>query len=184
MSRATEWNKWKEFVAGRPIRGQELQQLLDEGHVPIPTMWVDTDRNAHLKRGDGPVIQADYKSRLCGRGDLEGIDGLRKDSPTAEIEAHNLLFSFAASEKLVLRTADISNAYFQSDPLDRLLLLKPPRSGIPDPDYQDGETMILARVPIYGTQDAGRKFWQRFRNVIVENIPREPNCKSTLRNRG
>jgi hypothetical protein len=27
--------------------------------------------------------------------------------------------------------------------------------------------MILARVPIYGTQDAGRKFWQRFKNVIT-----------------
>ena len=53
--------------------------------------------------------------------------------------------------------------------MDRLLLLRPPKGGIPDPEYADGETMILARVPIYGTQDAGRKFWQRFSAVIKEN---------------
>ena len=35
--------------------------------------------------------------------------------------------------------------------------------------------MILARVPIYGTQDAGRKFWQRFKKVITDNQFRE--CK-------
>ncbi len=28
--------------------------------------------------------------------------------------------------------------------------------------------MILARVPIYGTADADRKIWQRFREVIVD----------------
>ena len=152
-----------------------MKQLLDEGHVSIPTRWVDTDRNSHHRREGGPVITADYKSRLCGLGDLEGIDGLRKDSPTAEIESHNLLFSWAASNKLILKTADISNAYFQSVPLDRLLLLRPPNGGIPDIDYADGQTMILARVPIYGTQDAGRKFWQRFKKVITDNQFRE--CK-------
>ena len=169
MSRADEWMKWKSFVAGRPIRGQELKKLLDEGHVPIPTRWVDTDKNSYMKRGDGPVIMPEYKSRLCGRGDLEGIDGLRKDSPTADIETHHILFSFAASNGLEICSADISNAYFQGDELDRLLLLKPPRSGVPDPEFADGETMILARVPIYGTQDAGRKFWKRFRSVITSN---------------
>ena len=148
--------------------------------MPIPTRWVDTDKNAHLRRGDGPVVPADYKSRLCGRGDLEGIDGLRKDSPTAEIEAHNLLFSFAAACKLILKTADISNAYFQGEELDRLLLLKPPRGGVPDPDFADGETYILARVPIYGTQDAGRKFWQRFRDVITQNKFRENRIAKAL----
>ena len=92
---------------------------------------------------------------------------------TADIEAHNLLFSYAASNGLDIKTADISNAYFQGEKLDRLLLLKPPSSGIPDPDSQDRETMILARVPIYGTQDAGRKCWTRFRKVIISNMFRE-----------
>ena len=67
ISRKTEWEKWKQFVAGRPCRGAELKQLLDEGHVPIPTRWVDTDRNAHQRREGGPVVTADYKSRLRKR---------------------------------------------------------------------------------------------------------------------
>ena len=169
VSRRTEWEKWKKFVAGRPCSGEELKKLLEQGHVPIPTRWVDVDKAAHKRRIGGPIVPPEMKSRLCGRGDLEGIDGLRADSPTAEIESHNLLFSYAASNKLKIKTADISNAYFQGEVLDRLLLMRPPKGGIPDDDYADGETLILARVPIYGTQDAGRKFWQRFSTVIKEN---------------
>ena len=67
VSRRTEWEKWKQFVAGRACGGDELKRLLDEGHVPFPTRWVDTDRNSHLQPKGGPVVQADYKSRLCGR---------------------------------------------------------------------------------------------------------------------
>jgi hypothetical protein len=173
ISRRTEWEKWKKFTAGRPCKGSELQQLLDQGHKPIPTRWVDVDKASHKRRPGGPFVPPELKSRLCGRGDLEGIDGLRSDSPTAEIESHHLLFSFAASSKLKIKTADISNAYFQGEQLDRLLLMRPPKGGIPDPVYEDGETMILARVPIYGTQDAGRKFWKKFSSVIKDSGFRE-----------
>lgn len=40
--------------------------------------------------------------------------------------------------------------------------------GIPDPEYEEGEAMILARVPIYGTRDVGRKFWTKFRKVVID----------------
>ena len=89
------------------------------------------------------------------------------------------MFSWAASNKVTLKTGDISNAYFQSEELDRLLLLKPPK-GIPDPDYEDGEAMIFARVPTYGTSDAGRKFWQKFRTVITESGFRENKIAKAL----
>ena len=120
-----------------------------------------------------------FKSRLTARGDLEGLDGIRSDSPTAETEAHHLLFSWAAASKVKLKSGDISNAYFQGEELDRLLLLKPPK-GIPDPDNEDGEAMILARVPIYGTSDAGRKFLQKFRTVITGAGFRENKIAKTL----
>ena len=69
-----------------------------EGHVPIPPRWVDTDRNAEERREGGLALAANYKGRLCGRGDLEGIDGLNKDSLTAEIEARNPLPQQANTE--------------------------------------------------------------------------------------
>ena len=43
--------------------------------------------------------------------------------------------------------------------MDRLLILKPPKGtdveGLSVDDY------LMARVPVYGTHDAGRKFWKR-----------------------
>ena len=59
-------------------------------------------------------------------------------------------------------------------------MLRPPKGGLPDPEYADGETMILAKVPIYGTTDAGRKFWERLREVIVEAGFRENKISKAL----
>ena len=49
-SRRDEWEKWQKFMAVRPIEGDELKQLLNEGHKPISTQWIDIDKNLHLKR--------------------------------------------------------------------------------------------------------------------------------------
>ena len=96
-----------------------------------------------------------------GRGDFENLDGVRTDSPTQDCSGHLLICSYAASRNWKVKTADISNAYFQGKELDRVLLLDPPRDGpllledgTPDPDLTDGAKLI-ARVPIYGTPDAG-----------------------------
>ena len=91
-----------------------------------------------------------------------------------------MIFSFAASAKVRLKVGDISNAFFQGKEMDRGLLIRPPKGGLPDPEYADGETMILARVPIYGTTDAGRKFWERLRGVIVEAGFRENQISKAL----
>ena len=53
---------------------------------------------------------------------------------------------------------DIQNAYLQGLEVDRLILYRIPKGGIPGEDVPDG-TVIAARVPIYGTEDAGRGFW-------------------------
>jgi hypothetical protein len=172
-SRRTEWQKWKEFNAGTLVRGPELRRLLDQGHKPIPLQWVDVDKNEHMRRHGGQYVAPCYKSRLVSRGDLEtGTEELRTDSPTADLEALNLLMSWAASSRLRLKGGDISNAYFQGKPLDRLLLLRPPPGGLQDPDV-DADTMIVARVPIYGTKDAGRGFWRQLREDILATGLRE-----------
>ena len=76
-----------------------------------------------------------------------------------------MLFSWAACNQLKLKAADVSNAYFQAKPLDRLILLKPPPGGLPgEGDLTDAA--VVARVPIYGFRDAGRNFWKQLREVI------------------
>jgi len=100
-----------------------------------------------------------------GCGQFEDTVGIRTDSPTCELEGLHLLFSWAACNQLKLKAADVSNAYFQAKPLDRLILLKPPPGGLPgEGDLTDAA--VVARVPIYGFRDAGRNFWKQLREVI------------------
>jgi hypothetical protein len=63
--------------------------------------------------------------------------------------------------------ADISNAYLQGKENDRVILYRIPKDGIPEEGVAGG-TVILARVPIYGTADAGRGFWLKLKEVILE----------------
>jgi len=155
-SRKKDWDKWKQFNAAKIVPGDELEELLKEGHVALPTQWIETDKNVH-KRLPGVDIEPLDKSRLVAGGDLEDTN-LRSDSPTCDIEEQKLIFSFAACHGLKVRSADTTNAYFQGQELDRILLFKQPPGGLPDPELPP-DAHLLARVPIYGTRDAGRGFW-------------------------
>ena len=111
-------------------------------------------------------MKADFKSRLVACGQYEDTTELRTDSPTCELEALNLIMSYAACYGFRLKCGDIRNAYFQGKEMDRVLLLKPPRGGLPgEGDLSD--TAILARVPIYGIGDSGRMFWKRLREEFI-----------------
>ena len=54
--------------------------------------------------------------------------------------------------------------------MSRVLSLRQPRSGLPglNPDER-----LLARVPVYGTQEAGRGFWKKFRRTLIAGVVRE-----------
>ena len=69
--------------------------------------------------------------------------------------------------KVKVKSADISNAYLQGKEVDRIILYKIPRGGIPEEGIEEG-TVIAARVPIYGTVDAGRGFWLRLKEVVLD----------------
>ena len=55
-SRKVEWDKWKHFNAVYPVSGPELEQLLVQGHKPIPLQWVDIDKNEHKRREGGLML--------------------------------------------------------------------------------------------------------------------------------
>ena len=156
-SRAQEWSKFESFGAVVPLTPDQVQELVAEGHQIIPSKWVDVDK-AQYKKGRDPNYQPQYKSRLVSCGNFECSDGLRSDSPTADIEVHNLICCWCAAHELDLHSADVTSAYFQGRPLDRVLLMRQPRGGIPGVD--EG-IVYLVRVPIYGLTDSGRGFWLR-----------------------
>jgi len=153
------------FSAGVLLSDQEVQRLLKEGVSIQPMQWVETDKNAH-KRRDNKSVEPLLKSRLVGCGNFEETRGLRTDSPTADVDGHNLVMSYCASSKLKIKSADIQSAYLQGKPVDRVILYKIPRGGIPEHGVKEG-AVIAARVPIYGTKDAGRGFWLRLKEDML-----------------
>ena len=156
-SRRVEGAKFERFAAAVPVVGEEKEMLLAEDHVVIPSQWVDVDKNEHLKGKKEYVPR--MKSRLVSCGNFEkGKEELRSDSPTSDLETHHIVACWAVSKRAVLRSADVTSAYFQAMPLDRVLLMRLPRGGLPG---VDPEALLLVRLPIYGLSDSGRGFWLR-----------------------
>jgi len=166
-TRAEEWTKWMKYSAGVVLTKDEVDKLRDEGVSIQPMQWIETDKNAHKRRTNNAVPPL-LKSRLVGCGNFEETTGLRTDSPTADVDAHNLVFSFCACHKVKVKSADIQAAYLQGKPVDRIILYRIPKGGIPEHGIAEG-AVIAARVPIYGTKDAGRGFWLRLKQVVTDN---------------
>ena len=122
-----EWQKHIEFNAVVPCSHAEMLELTRAGHICIPTKWVLTDKNEHLSGTPGYTPK--WKARLVGCGNFEQMHGedIRADTPTAEQEGIALICSWAVSLGLRLKAADITNAYFQGKPLERLLILRVPK---------------------------------------------------------
>ena len=104
---------------------------------------------------------------MVGCGNFEDTEGLRTDSPTADVEAHNLVFSFCAAKKVKVRVGDVQNSYLQGQEVDRIILYRIPKGGIPECGIAEG-TVVAVRVLIYGTKDAGRGFWLKLKDVVTK----------------
>ena len=159
-SRRKEWKKYEDFQAAIPLRGKELSDLLEAGHVPIPSKWVDTTKNIHEKHK--PDYVPEFKSRLVSCGNFEDAEGVRTNAPTSDIETHALVAVFAACHGVPFYSSDIRNAYFQAIPIDRIVIMRQPQGGLAgvDPD-----AFLLIRVPVYST------LRQRSR-ILEESRPR------------
>ena len=155
-ARTKEWSKFLEFGAIVEVSKEDAEKLIAEGHQCIPSKWVDVDKNQFMKgRGDQEYVPK-FKSRLVSCGNFEVSEGLRSDSPTADTDAHNILCCWAAIQGAQLHSADVASAYFQGRPLDRVLIMRQPRGGLPG---VAPEVFFLVRVPVYGLTDSGRGFW-------------------------
>ena len=120
-----------------------------------------------------------YKSRLVARADQEKTLGIRTDSPTADLDSINMKLSWAASEKLKLMSLDIISAYFHGERMTRLMILKPPRGGIPVEDFHP-DRMYICRIPIYVSRDSGCLFWKRFKKESISAGLRASKLSSAL----
>ena len=160
-TRKKEWSNWVQFTAARVLPPEEQPKFFAEypDTEIIPTRWVDTNKS---EEGE----EAQYKSRLVARGDLEQNNRLRTDSPTSSQLFLNLIISYAASTGRGLRGGDISAAFLQGTGIKRSLALRLPADGIPDPSIPEG-SLLICEKSVYGTKDAPRGFWKGLHDVLV-----------------
>ena len=80
--------------------------------------------------------------------------------------------SYACCHDQILKSGDITAAFLQGVPIQRIVLLRAPADGIPGPDGKGLEvapgSFMLAKMSIYGAKDAPRGFWLSLRQEIVE----------------
>ena len=113
-------------------------------------------------------LPAKYKSRLLVCGDFETTEGLRTDSPVGDVDSHNIVCSWCAQDHVFIHACDFTNGYFQGQEIDRILLYRIPAESISEGVV--GATILASRVPICGTEDAGRGLWLRLKNTCKQFI--------------
>ena len=188
-SRAKEWGKWVKHRAADVVTKEEADDQIANGADIWGTQWVETDKNENLKldqKGSPEMVNPfqqimkfegyvpNYKSRLVARGDQEVAD-IRSDSPTCDMKVINIVCSIAACYKWPLGDGDLENAYFNAEELTRILSLRFPHGGLPDKSISPEKHSLKANVPIYGTRDAGRRFWKKLRRVLTERARLKDN---------
>ena len=73
-----------------------------------------------------------------------------------------MFFTVAANEDFELRKIDIRAAFLQAKQLDRDVFLKPPK------DIKKEKIIWKLKKPLYGLNDASRKFWLRVKSIFKE----------------
>ena len=73
-----------------------------------------------------------------------------------------LFFSVAANEGFSLRSIDIRAVFLQAKDLEREIFLLPPK------DVKKEGLIWKLKKPLYGLNDASRKFWLKVKAVFAE----------------
>ena len=160
-ARAAEGGKYICYSAAVPLSKEDADALIRQGHTVIPSKWVVVDKAAH--KSHERHYQPKVKSRLVSCGNFEDQGSLRLDAPTSDMETHHVVAAWSASHGLQLHSADITSAYFQATPLDRVVLMRQPRAGLPG---VDPSVVLLVRAPVYGLCDSGRGFWKSVPSIL------------------
>ena len=84
----------------------------------------------------------------------------QSDSPTAAKESFKLFMALLANFYFKIASVDIRAAFLQSKVLDREVFIEPPS------DIKKQGIIWKLTKPLYGLDDASRKFWLRVRDVF------------------
>ena len=130
-----------------------FEEVADEGQKTVGSRWVLTKKEEH----DGQ--KTNCKARIVAKGFHEETKP-QADSPTAMRESVKPFLAIAANQGFELESVDIRAAFLQSKPLDRDVFIEPPK------DLKKTGVIWKLKKPLYGLDDASRKFWLRMRELF------------------
>ena len=130
-----------------------FEEVEDKGQETIGSRWVVTEKEKH----DGQKLKT--KARIVARGFQETMKP-QSDSPTVSKESFKILMAISANENFKLASVDIRAAFLQSRTLDRDVFMLPPA------DIKKPGIIWRLKKPLYGLDDASRKFWLRVKEVL------------------
>ena len=125
-----------------------FEEVKYEGQKTVGSRWVITKK----EKADGQ--KKNVKGRLVAKG-FQEIEAPQSDSPTMLRESMKLFFAVAEIQDFKLRSIDIRAAFLQARELDRDVFLMPPK------DIRKEGYVWKLKKPLYGLNDASRKFWLR-----------------------
>ena len=134
---------------------ETFEEVDDEGQETIGSRWIVTEKEKH----DGQ--KQNYKARLVAKG-FQERDQPQSDSPTAAKESFKLLVALAANQNFRLVSMDIRAAFLQAKKLDREVFVRPL-----DDIKKEGKIWKLLK-PLYGLDDASRKFYLKIKETLQE----------------
>ena len=85
----------------------------------------------------------------------------QSDSPTASKRSFKLLRALSANFHFKLASVDIRAAFLQAKTLDRDVFMQPPT------DQRTEGYVWKLKKPLYGLDDASRKFWLKLKDTLV-----------------
>ena len=88
----------------------------------------------------------------------------QSDSPTASKDSFKMLMAVAANSRFKLASVDIRAAFLQSKVLDRDVFIEPPS------DVKKLGYIWRLKKPLYGLDDALRKFWFCVKEVFLYKL--------------
>ena len=103
----------------------------------------------------------EYKARLVARG-FQELEKPQADSPTAQRESFKLFMALCSiCDVESLKSVDIKAAFLQAEDLDRDVYMEAPK------DVRK-EGFLWRLKPLYGLNDASRKFWLKAKKIFQD----------------
>lgn len=143
-----EKDKWDRFKVYEKVNRQAFPDT-DVLHC----RWVTGE-----KQVDGGVK---YKARLVIKGFEEKNPPL-SDSPTANKSILRMCICLSTLLSFKVTSSDIRAAFLQSDPIDRTILVKPPK------EFRESKEVWRLHKPVYGLNDASKKWFLTVKKRLTE----------------